>query len=71
MRWKIRVKDKGGYTHVHRFPCATAAWDHYSLYQSDIDSGLFEWIEMWKKTEKLVATGEQGEEVWTLVHRYK
>lgn len=69
MRWKLRVKDKAGNTHVHRFPDAEAAYRHWTLYQSDIDRGFYEHQEMWKLT-KLHATGDDGEEVWQLVQMY-
>ena len=70
MRWKIRVRDKRGNIHTHRFCDAEAAFNHYVLYAQDIDTGYYEWVEMWKLRKNLVATGEPGEEVWTIVQRY-
>ena len=70
MRWKIRVRDKRGNIHTHRFGVAEAAYNHYVLYAQDIDSGYYEWVEMWRQQKNLVATGEPGEQVWTMVQRY-
>ena len=70
MRWKIRVRDRRGNIHTHRFCDAESAYRHYTLYSLDIDAGYYEWVEMWRKQRDLVATGEPGEEVWTMVQRY-
>ena len=44
----------------------------YKLFtQSILDgTGYYEWVEMWRRQKNLVATGEPGEEVWTIVQRY-
>ena len=70
MKWKIRVRDNRGNIHTHRFCDAVAAYSHYTLYSRDIDTGYYEWVEMWRRQKTLVATGEPGEEVWTMVQRY-
>ena len=70
MRWKIRVRDKCGNIHIHRFCDAQVAYNHYFLYAQDIDCGYYEWVEMWKRLKNIAATGEPGEEVWTLFQRY-
>ena len=67
MRWKLRVKDRRGNWHVHRFADAEAAYRHW--WQYDLD-GICEVLEVWQLRKKIVATGEPGEEVWFLVQRY-
>ena len=67
MRWKLRVKDFRGNTHVHRFLDAEAAYRHWTCYHND---GISERLEMWKLTKNLVATGETGEEVWIRVQTW-
>lgn len=64
MRWKLRVRDKRGNWHVHRFADAEAAYRHWTLYLTD---GTVECLQMWKLQRNVVATGEAGEEVWALV----
>ena len=64
MRWKLRVRDLRGNWHVHRFADAEAAYRHWTLY---INDGSVEALQMWKMQRKMVATGETGEEVWSLV----
>lgn len=70
MKWKLRVRDTRGNIHTHRFCNAEAAWRHWVLYSLDAKEGYYEWIEMWKRSRDVVATGEQGEEVWQLQMRY-
>ena len=70
MKWKIRVRDKRGNIHTHRFCDAEAAWRHWTLYVRDIEGGYYEWVEMWTRQPKLVATGEKGEEVWLFQQRH-
>ena len=70
MKWKIRVKDKRGNIHVHRFSDKVAAWNHYELYRQDIDAGYYTYVEMWVRNFSIVATGEVGEQVWTLREAY-
>nr|QJB21727.1 MAG: hypothetical protein [Microvirus sp.] len=70
MKWKIRVKDKRGNIHVHRFSQKVAAWEHYELYKRDIDMGYYAYVEMWVRNSSIVATGEVGEEVWSKFESY-
>ena len=70
MMFKMRVRDRNGNIHTHRFWYSESAYRHYMLYLLDIDAGYYEWVEMWRKERNLVATGESGEEVWTMVQRY-
>lgn len=67
MRWKLRVKDYLGTIHVHRFVDAEAAYRYWTGYLND---GVCERLEMWKLTKNLVATGEEGEEVWIRVQTW-
>lgn len=70
MRWKIRVRDNRGTIHTYRFCDAEAAYDHYVLYAQAVDAGYYEWVEVWRRQNNLVATGVPGEEVWTMLQRY-
>jgi len=67
MKWKMRVKDKRGNWHVHRFVHSEAAYRHWLLYHLD---GTCERMEMWKLTPNVVATGLPGEQVWNLVQTW-
>ena len=44
-----------------------AAWNHYHLYECDVERGYFDRVEFWERSDHVVATGEEGEEVWQLV----
>ena len=68
IKWKLRVKDKRGNWHVHRFWYAEAAYRHWTLYLID---NTCERMEMWKLTRNVVATGLPEEEVWDLVQRWQ
>lgn len=70
MKWKIRVRDKRGNVHVHRFAEKVSAWNHYELYKRDIDLGYYTRVEMWVLNFSLFATGAPGEQVWTLFEAY-
>ena len=67
MKWKLRVKDKSGNWHRHRFADAEAAYRHWCQYRMD---GICEELEMWRLTD-IVATGQPGEEVWYLYQRWR
>lgn len=66
MKWKLRVKDRRGNWHVHRFADAEAAYRHWTLYLYD---GTVSELQMWKLQRNIAATGLAGEEVWTLIQR--
>nr|QJB19344.1 MAG: hypothetical protein [Microvirus sp.] len=70
MKWKMKVRDLRGNIHTHRFSNAEAAWNHWVLYYRDVQEEYYEWVEMWKKAENLVVTGEEGEQVWILQMRF-
>ena len=67
MKFKLRVKDLCGNWHVHRFETGEAAYRHWTLY---IEDGSVTDMQMWKLQRDVTATGEPGEEVWYLSHRY-
>lgn len=63
MNWKLRIKDRCGNTHVHRFADAEAAYRHWTLY---IHDGTITNMTMWKLMRNIGVTGIAGEEVWRL-----
>lgn len=65
-QYKIVVKHKGGSVSRYDFPVMGKVWDHYLMYEREVQDGLYISVMLFK----LVTDVKTGEAVWVALAGY-